>query len=477
MNLSEANKLISKIEQNININEITIEGKCAWPIVRSVMYSMLATKDGADERKHVFSLSHYQYVRQISIILKKILFRRRISNGSSLKNNTQVVFLCRASHQVSVKGRNSKFDRVLDPIFNELNKMKRCQMFVLGLSKHRKYFFPKTHLARFPQGQKVEITGINTSGLEKQLMYGDFDLGLFKKLISRAENDFFWGLNSGRKLFKNHRDLDLVFISVWYSPESMGYIAAAHESGVKVAEVQHAAEVYNHPMYFGWQKTPRGGYEIVPDIFLMWNQDSADIVQTSFAGGRADIATVVGYPWHDFYKQYLSPAGTETSKFDFPIRILFTMQAPTFESKSRIPDFLIDFLKLNRKDVCVNFRCHPNDLSYRHEFKRIKKMKIKTQFQISKGDADLIDSINNCNFHITAFSTVCYEAKLYGVPTLLYGSEAGEYYAREIKAGVFEWTKGELADIQKFLCSGEEVESEPFLISSLDLLRRTLDKL
>ena len=477
MNLADANKQITKIEQNTNIDKIKIKELNGWPIVRTVLYSILAEKGIKPEKPSSRSFTSHQIRRQIIISCAHYFSKSRIPKRSKLNSDTEVVFLCRASHQVSIKGHTAKFDRVLDPLFNELNKNKQCQMYVLGIPKYKEYFFPKRHLARFGRFPAMEISGIVESGLKKELDSWQIDTNKFDESISRAEKDFSAGYFCAKKLFKENTKMEFLFTSVWYAAETMGYIAAAREIGIKVVEVQHAAEIYNHVMYFDWTKTPDGGYELTPDRFMMWNDESSEIVNKSFAGGRKNTSVSIGYPWHDFYKFYGRVEIPPTSPPEFLKRVLFTLQTPTFESKKRVPEFIIEYMQRDHSDVHFNFRCHPNDLNAQQEIKDLNRFNLKTKFEVTSGSEDLIESLSRCNYHITAYSTVCYEAQIYGIPTLLFGSESAEHYRREIDEGVFQWTEGDAGSLAQFLGSDHRIpEPKQKLVSSLELLKQGLEE-
>jgi hypothetical protein len=53
--------------------------------------------------------------------------------------------------------------------------------------------------------------------------------------------------------------------------------------------------------------------------------------------------------------------------------------------------------------------------------------------------------------HVTAYSSCCYEASAFGIPTLLYGADSKALYAEEILAGEFSWTEGRVADLSAWL--------------------------
>ena len=64
---------------------------------------------------------------------------------------------------------------------------------------------------------------------------------------------------------------------------------------------------------------------------------------------------------------------------------------------------------------------------------------------------NLYDLFGEVTHHITAFSSCCYEAQLFNLPTLLYGNDSKKIYQDEIKEKIFSWTDSNLNDLLSWL--------------------------
>ena len=164
-------------------------------------------------------------------------------------------------------------------------------------------------------------------------------------------------------------------------------------------------------------------------------------------------------------------------------RVLFTLQGPIGTHTQPIPDFIIDHLVSDKaqNDYFI-FRGHPNypqSMSYCLE--RLQAVSPK-RYCISEGRENLYNEFLECTHHITAFSSCCYEAEMFNVPTLLFGTDAQSTYSDEIASGRFRWTSGHLDELNNWLAQplvvnagfdNQYIESSLTLASSqLDAIRR-----
>ena len=127
--------------------------------------------------------------------------------------------------------------------------------------------------------------------------------------------------------------------------------------------------------------------------------------------------------------------------------ILVTLQNREGVNIEPIPNFLFEFLEEQQGLFYFLFRCHPNDKNGEaYCKKRLKSIDIKS-YEIISGVSDLYENFLESDLHVTAYSTCCYEANLFGVRTLLFGEDSKEIYSDEIKEGEFDWIED---DKEKF---------------------------
>ena len=129
-----------------------------------------------------------------------------------------------------------------------------------------------------------------------------------------------------------------------------------------------------------------------------------------------------------------------------------------------IPDFLnmvckptysfIEFLSnCNEEDIEFIFRLHPNDKEgYAYCNERLKLVN-PVLYSIDTGVQNLYDVLKVVSHHVTAFSSCCYEASIFNVPTLLYGEESKEIYEDDIKNHIFTWVNSNEESLRAWLHS------------------------
>ena len=131
--------------------------------------------------------------------------------------------------------------------------------------------------------------------------------------------------------------------------------------------------------------------------------------------------------------------------------VLLTTQPRHKANLEPIPDFLVEYLRSEPPHTRFIFRCHPNDpLGPEYCHQRLADIS-PGLFSLDTGKSNLYDQLLVATHHITAYSSCCYEASAFGVPTLLFGQDARVIYAEEIDSGEFAWTRGNTADLSAWL--------------------------
>ena len=86
---------------------------------------------------------------------------------------------------------------------------------------------------------------------------------------------------------------------------------------------------------------------------------------------------VGGYPWHEFrafqQSQVINDFQLTTTKSSSTKVILFSLQPLSFDVQQRVPEFILNFLKLDNPKISFNFRRHPNDPDDKKELMQLVK--------------------------------------------------------------------------------------------------------
>jgi CDP-glycerol glycerophosphotransferase (TagB/SpsB family) len=102
-------------------------------------------------------------------------------------------------------------------------------------------------------------------------------------------------------------------------------------------------------------------------------------------------------------------------------------------------------------DVHFTFRLSPNDIVGRDYCEHKLKLISQDLYSLDFGNKNLYDVFMVSTAHITAYSSCCYEAAIFNVPTLLFGKESRDIYEDEIRDGFFKWTDGNVPDLSTWI--------------------------
>jgi hypothetical protein len=386
------------------------------------------------------------------------------------------LFVSRPVYLQELKGADLAFDRIVDPLlFAIRNHTPALKAYIGALPGDRRLLFPGVSL----RPKSVGNPALLDSSAELWVQDVAHRTGLCGRDLSEqfqtALRGFERWYHTGRTLFASMPRLKRLYLTSWYFPDMMGLTAAAKEAGVEVIDVQHGKQGKYQGMYSWWTRIPEGGYQMVPDRFWCWGRPSCDDILRASPGRIRHRPFVGGFPWIDWYRTFINPsvAGAVSEK-----TILFTMQGPQGKSQEPIPDFIVSFLENPRfSDWRIRFRNHPNfkeGLGYCQ--KRLGQID-PSRYVIADQKRNLYDEFLEVTHHITGYSSCCYEAESFGVPTLLFGEEAKSIYETDIACGRFFWTSGVTGDLIRWLgdAPGNHVQhAEQYIESSLSLAASNL---
>ena len=292
----------------------------------------------------------------------------------------------------------------------------------------------------------------------------------------RAFHEFLAWRKTGECLFNKRPNVRLVYLTSWYFPDMMGLTAAARAKGIEVTDVQHGKQGRFQAMYSGWTRVPQDskGYEMMPDRFWCWGDRSCSHILATSKDRKIHRPFVGGFPWIDFYKTNMNKVASDNYS-QLSKKVLVTLQPRNAINEEPIPEFIIDYMRGNPSTRFI-FRPHPNDPNVEKYISERMHNLEKKSYEIADRRSNLYDQFLEVTHHITAFSSCCYEAVVFGVPTLLFGQSAAEIYSEEISSNLFEWTSGKEGDLDKWLeiASKDSGMQTDYIVSSLTLARQKL---
>lgn len=105
----------------------------------------------------------------------------------------------------------------------------------------------------------------------------------------------------------------LVFLSAHSTSDVMGLLLACRKEGIPTVEIQHGDLGRHCTKYCGWTKIPNSGYEVLPDFYWLWGEETKRSVKSLRpAGCDQHLPLVGGYP---FLSMFLEKNG-----FQLPLK-------------------------------------------------------------------------------------------------------------------------------------------------------------
>lgn len=475
MRLELAFSLIRDLEARVVAGNRTWRSINLWPLMRQCLWLELIRETGSVGKSHSANSANKIQQRVFNRIIARV---RAFHNRSPSARLETTSFISRPVYLQALPNGNL-FDRIVDPlIFCLPGDSLFAKYYVAPWPKEADLNYTASLLSPprslsaspdIPEAHRDLLTRLaREAGIEpKRLLwrYGE-SLRAFDRWLQMA-----------RQFFDSRKNLKTVYLTSWYFPDMMALVAAARERGITTIELQHGKQGKFQAMYSGW-RIPKEGYQMMPDIFWSWGKPSAEHILASSPGRRIHRPIIGGFPWLDYYRQHVSRQTVSDYKAKGK-RVLVTIQSPQGDNTQPIPDFLLDFLRENPRDVCFIFRCHPND-NRGPEYCRHRLSELPSElYKIDYGCSNLYDSFMMVTHHMTGYSSCCYEADAFGVPTLLYGVDAKAIYKDEIENGRFSWTPGSARDLALWLdkeTSDKSMSDSEYITSSLEktaaILRR-----
>jgi hypothetical protein len=226
------------------------------------------------------------------------------------------------------------------------------------------------------------------------------------------------------EFFLKKHSVEKVFSICYY--EDFGYAMniACHRLGIKSFDIQHGVQGKYHPAYAPMSNIPEGGYQMLPDVFWVWNRSSFENInlwRTPF-----HKAFLGGNPWIDFCASHRS--AEEKALGGLPI-ILVTLQ-PIADP---LPGFLLKTMSatVGQYKWCV--RLHPRQFS---EKELIRKQLVNegldqhVEMELSS-QLPLPILLMETKVHVTQWSSVVIEAFELGVPSVVIHKTGELVYSKE----------------------------------------------
>lgn len=473
MDVKTAAETIAEIEQQFNVNAVHYGDLRVWPLIRLALWTQLCHPEmnvmklpNQPTARHPLIRSVIENTRKVSRICKNpkgYMNKLRFHNGRLRKivNNTHVdmLFFSRAEeHREQFEG--SFVDSILDPLIALVAEQHNCMKVQIDSDLGRKnmpHYEPTVFIDAIRYFIRKRIISKNGESSRVDKLENFIEL---KKCVSEVAN----GISINEKYFLNQVRVikkyegfftevlsiirpKAVFLVCYYYPIAMALISACRRLGVKTLDVQHGKQGKYHGMYTHWTRMPEEGYELLPDFFWVWGEEAKRNIQRwQPVGLKRNIPVVGGNLW---LSQWIHTNRYEEvyGKYDDFFKMLGKYKKIILYTAQPIPDHFSDcFLEAMRMspDSWIwLIRLHPRQRNQLVEIDNFLLARGLDNYEMRiSSEISLYSLLKKTDHHLTCWSTVCYEAVYFDVPTTIVHRNGATLYEEYIEKGIFTYAAG-----------------------------------
>jgi hypothetical protein len=434
MDLKKFIDKITLVEKKLNLNDLQVYGFNPWPLIRLRILNKYTNNDGkidyASKKSFNKNKSKIKFIISYS---KSIL--RYLANPLT-QEKFEILYFTRQSESQDVVC-DKPFNRYSDSFkhfFENEYKVKIVE--VCDQEYVSDNINNVTSIDFLIKKIIVKCKFLRKTNFSKVLSFDQVNQEIKKEfnfhVDVQADLMFIYYLSKEFKKILRLCKPKLVFLTVFYRLEAMAMSLACQKLGIRVVEYQHGAQNDYHAMYTHWNNIPKKGYELIPDYFWMWGETSKKRITNWADKTTKHKAMVGGNIWVTFNRDRNINNENKLDYFiDGKINILISLQGDQF-----FPHFLFESIKNNTDDFMWYFRDHPRlpiSCDLRNKILKLSNCEIKISSQVP-----LYELFKSIDIHITAYSSVAFEAQSFNIPTIFTHDNALNGYKELInKNGLF----------------------------------------
>lgn len=233
----------------------------------------------------------------------------------------------------------------------------------------------------------------------------------------------------------------LAFVVSYYSVETMAFVLACREVGVRTVDIQHGVQGPLHPAYAAWPSVPARTHALLPDHFWVWsNWEAATIRQWSERTGHT--AVVGSNPWVSIWggdqalpgvADAVNRARSLKAAANGQKTVLVTLQYGLSPEEQLDP--LRVWMQQARSTNRFWVRLHPLMLQERERVrKHLDDEGVAFDLDLPT-ELPLPALLPLADVHVTHSSSTVIEAAQFGVPSLITSRYGAELFPHLIEAG------------------------------------------
>jgi len=219
-----------------------------------------------------------------------------------------------------------------------------------------------------------------------------------------------------------------VYQATYYDPMGLSINAAASQLGLTTYCVQHGGQSKNNPAFGQWSNMPLDGYDMLPSVFLCWDEGSGDAIKKWAQVTKKHSVKVIGYKWAELWRDgYIQCERYEQihKLSERKLNVLYSMQ-PSIDG---VPELIKTMVERFSERVNWWFRIHPRQLGTEVELDLEYEYKGYDNVLISEATENPLPALMvKMDLHLTCFSSCVYEAMMFNVPSIFIDDRGRQYF-------------------------------------------------
>jgi hypothetical protein len=489
MDLQDYTSKLYDAEQRVDVNQFQSNGVELWPLYRYQTISMFKSSKAYYSKREKNIIKNTPIKNFLRFVYCKIILYKKVTKyiNNTLKAEPTDIFLYSKNSTHSDQIDGGWYDKFVDPFFELLNSNYKIRKIELVFSKD----LPKDR-------RVVDTTFINIKDFENYYLHSNkynklLDLSKNTRKLSkltsidfvdRTVNYAFYEIFKYKEIFSlilKRIKPKFIFLKCYYEYDSFGLVLAAKELGIKTIDIQHGKQGIYHPMYTHFSKIPKNGYKLLPDYFWNWGDESMINIEKWQNNKTAHQAMVGGNLWlakwkfSDFYKCKSNEENNFIDSLKKSERVILYSTQP-ITTEGILPTHIVQTIQQSPSNWTWLIRIHPfQKLTEGEILKVIGNCKARIEIKYST-ELPLYLLLKNVTHHIALWSSTCFEANEFNIPTIISHTFGGKLYDEFFKSNVFFYSINP-DEIIELIQSGKKNEKCNYIETSEEIAKDALQKI